>query len=160
MTPSAQTMSDLGEIGYIISSVADGLDQGQYEPWLACFLPDALYSAITAENLKLVGPSLYTDFGVDGRKERVAFWLGMWQVGRSRVRHIIGRSLLVEEAGEALKVKTPFLVTRTAEDGETCLHASGVYQDDWVRTGNGWKLAWRRVVVDCDVLPSNFTEPL
>jgi 3-phenylpropionate/cinnamic acid dioxygenase small subunit len=160
MIPASQQMSDLSDIGYIINVVAAALDDGQYEPWLGCFLPDALYCGITSDSLKTSGPNLFTDFGVDGRKERVAFWLGMWQVGRSRIRHIVGRTLLVEVSGDTVKVKTPFLVTRTADDGETKLHVSAVYHDDWVKSDNGWKLAWRRVVIDCEVLPSNFTDPL
>lgn len=160
MLPSSQRLADMQEIGYLISHIADALDSGNYEPWLDAFLPDALYSGITATSLAESGPNLFTDFGVDGRKERVAFWLGMWQVGRARVRHIIGRSLLIGDKDDAIKIKTPFIVARTGDDGETRLHASACYQDDWVRTDNGWKMAWRRVVVDCDVLPASFTDPL
>jgi 3-phenylpropionate/cinnamic acid dioxygenase small subunit len=160
MPANPEYSREIDEINYAVAYIGAALDKGEYDSWLSYFLPDAPYTAITAANLAEDGPSLFFDFGVDGRKERVAFWLGMWQVGRSRIRHLVGRSLLIGQENATWKIATPFFVSRTGDDGITALHVSAVYNDDWVSTPDGWRLAWRRVVIDCDVLPSNFTDPL
>jgi 3-phenylpropionate/cinnamic acid dioxygenase small subunit len=159
---SVDTSAKSQAIATFHAELAAAQDEGRYDDWLSGFLPDAVYTAITAGNLRESGPSLFTDFGVDGLKERAAYWLGMWQVGRARIRHVVGYPRLLSEPGKngCARASTAFMITRVAHDGLILLHTSGYYQDDLVNGDDGLKLAFRQVVVDCAVLPSNFTDPL
>lgn len=144
----------------LIIDCACALDDGAFDRWLKMFTADGVYAAYTADNFAESGLALFYDQGFDGLSERVAFWLGLWQTPRGRVTHIVGRPGFTRVAADEVETRTKFLIARTGHDGLTALHAAGEYRDHIVRTPAGWRFAKHVAIVDCDTLPSNFTDPI
>lgn len=148
------------EIAQLLYRSAELVDRRDYHGWYKLFTEDGVYGAYTFENLRSDGVALFVDRGLEQLKERAAFWLGMWQVGRSKTTHLVSNILFDSLNDKEASVRSRFLISRTGYDGQVTLHATGEYQDELVKTPDGWRFRQRRVVVDNETLPSNFTDPL
>lgn len=145
----------------LINRAARLSDERKYLDWMELFAEGGIYSAITYENETSSGLYLFKDVGRRALHIRAAFLMGLWQTPRGKTLHLVSNTELAagDDETEATGVSN-FIMTRTAEMEHSKLHASGVYYDRFKRVGGGWRFAERKVVVDTNVLPPEFTELL
>ncbi len=128
---------------------------------MGLFAEDGIYSAITHENDTSNGLYLFKDVGRRALHIRAAFLMGMWQTPRGKTTHLVSNIEIQSGADETTATAVSnFLMTRTAEMEDSKLHACGTYYDRFERDGDAWLFKERRVVVDTNVLPPEFTELL
>ncbi len=133
-------------------------DSGRYMEWVDLFVESGQYSMITLENYRDTGLYLYKDKGFGNLQERAAYQLGVWQTPRAKTTHTISVVELEETAPDECSVISTFIMTRTGDQENTKLYASGTYRDTVVRTGDGWRFKERTVIIDSNLLPAEFTD--
>ena len=148
------------EITQLMYRYARLADQLRYHEWLDLFTEDGIYTAITLENDRGQGLALFTDYGKERMKERVAFWMGFWAADRGKTLHQVSNVEVTDVTGDQARAVSYFVIYRTADDGESKLYACGEYQDELAHGPQGWRFQKRRGVVDADVLPSQFSDLL
>jgi 3-phenylpropionate/cinnamic acid dioxygenase small subunit len=156
------TFADLATeraIGALILRAARLADEQRYLDWMDLFVEDCRYSAITQENHAALGLCLYTDIGKRALHERVAWLMRLWQTPRGKTLHMVG-NLEIEAKGDAAAASSSFLITRTGELEHSKLYACGRYNDRLERRDGVWLFKERQVIVDSNMLPSEFTELL
>lgn len=147
---------------------ADLLDEGRYVDWLDLFDDDLYYWAPTRTNrlrrqqaLAIAGPEDAAFY--DETKDSLAWRIRRFDSGMawaedppSRTRHLItnltAHHATCADGGEALEVRTNFLVWRTRLEHERDLFAGT--RTDLLRPGgeHGWRIFDRRILLDINVL--------
>ena len=126
---------------------AHALDEDRLEAWPDFFTEHGIYRIATAENEArgLPAPILFAQ-GRAMLRDRVASLRHANIYEPQRYRHMVSSVLLAEPAGDAVTVKSNFLVIRIMENGETSMFASGVYRDRISLS----KMQYEERVVVCD----------
>lgn len=165
-TPAAEAPAPVGpaderSILALINRSARLADDRKYLDWMELFTDDGIYSAITFENAASTGLYLFKDVGRRALHIRAAFLMGLWQAPRGKTLHVVSNIEIGagEDNASAMGVSN-FIMTRTAEMEHSKLHACGTYYDRFRREDGRWRFAERKVVVDTNVLPPEFTELL
>ena len=149
------------EILGLIKRAARFVDDQLYMDWLDLFCDEGVYGAITQENYTSTGLHLYKDYGKATIHERIGFLKGLWQTPRAKSLHLVTNTeAYVDVSGTKAYARSNFLMTRTGELQHAKLHACGVYNDKFVLQDGAWLFSERLVVVDSNMLPSEFTELL
>jgi 3-phenylpropionate/cinnamic acid dioxygenase small subunit len=138
---------------------ASVLDQRRYYEWVDLFTADGSYSVITYGNLNHQGLFLLKDDGKEAIKERVAYLMGYWQMERGKTLHVVSNIQLTDLKANEARCRSSFVVYRTGEDGVPKLYSCGEYLDVLVKREERWLFRERKVVIDNETLPPNFTEP-
>jgi 3-phenylpropionate/cinnamic acid dioxygenase small subunit len=160
MQTSEATTNAEREIERLMYRYARTADSQLYHEWLELFTEDAIYTAITLENDRDQGLALFTDYGKERMKERVAFFMGFWAAERGKTLHQVSNIEVTDVTGDQAVAVSYFVIYRTGDDGESKLYACGEYQDELANSPTGWLFQKRRVIVDADVLPSQFSDLL
>lgn len=136
-------------------------DDRRFMEWVDLFAEECEYSVITNENLNANGLRLCKDSNKRALQERAAYQMAIWQVPRGKILHFVTNTI-VTAGGEpdTFEAVSNILVTRTGDMEHTKLHAAGRYHDVIARDGDGWLIKSRLVIVDSNMLPSEFTELL
>jgi 3-phenylpropionate/cinnamic acid dioxygenase small subunit len=147
-------------IAALINRSARLADDHKYLEWMELFTEDGVYSAITRQNAETSGLYLFRDVGRQMLHMRAAFLMGLWQAPRGMTRHVVS-NLEIELADQSTATcVSSFIMARTGELEMTKLHASGRYIDAFQKVDGAWRFKSREVVVDTDILPSEFTDLL
>ena len=136
------------------------VDEQRFHDWLDLFTEDGSYSVMTYENRRDQCLYLLKDDGLEARKERVAYLMGYWQNARGKTLHTIANIVCHPLAEDEVRSRSYLVVYRTGEDGVPQLYACGESEDTLVKQGERWLFRERRVTVDNELLPPNFTELL
>lgn len=136
------------------------VDEQRYKDWFAQFTQDGIYSAINVENLRDQGMTLFTDRGMNALMERASFWLGLWQVDRNKMTHLVSNIMVDTLDADSANVNSRFVIYRTDRDGLTQLYATGEYNDRLAKEDGIWKFRCRQAIIDWGLLPSSFSDPL
>lgn len=133
---------------------------GEYKQWSELFDPEnCVYKMTTHGNHSNGGMYLWHDDGIDALHERVAYWLGMWQVSRAKSTRLLSNVDIYEISDNEAKARSNVAIYRTVDtDGLTRFHTCAEYNDRFVKRDGEWKFAERQVILDCDTLPANFSE--
>ena len=110
----------------------DGLD---YERWLDLFVDDA--SLVIGEGTAHRGKSALREFVV----ARIP------PEGRSRLKHCVMNEI-IEVDGDRARALSTILELKRADDGAIEPRLAGRYEDELVRTRDGWRFQTRRVHLD------------
>jgi hypothetical protein len=102
---------------------------------------------------------LMAEAGREALKERAAYLEGYFQFTRKKTTRLVTNTR-VSQHDRAIVANSKFLLLRTDRSGRTGLHAAGAFSDRIVNTGDGLRFAAHNVIVDADVLPSDFTDLL
>ena len=148
------------DIHAFILHVARLSDEQRYREWSELFVEQAIYSAITYENLNDKGLYLFCEEGIHAIRERAASLETLWQVPRGKTLHTISNIELTELGAERVKARSYFVIYRTGDMEHSKLHACGEYRDTFVRPAHRWQFLKRQVIVDSNLLPPTFTELL
>ena len=147
------TLDDLLDQARIEATLArygQCLDDDALERWPDFFAERCLYKVTTAENLR-EGLPIGMMFG-DSRAMLVDRVRALRQANiyePQAYRHVTGRTLVLERAGDTARTETPFLVVRIMQGGESMLFASGRYLDR-LRLAGGDAVVIEERIVACD----------
>lgn len=157
---SEARLADERAITALIYKAARLADDQDYLGWMNLFAEDGIYSAITFENRRDNGLYLFRDVGRQMLHMRAAFLLGMWQVPRGKTTHMVANLEFEALDDQTAKCVSNFIIARTGELEMTKLHAAGRYYDTFAQIDGAWRFKSRDVVVDTNILPSEFTDLL
>jgi 3-phenylpropionate/cinnamic acid dioxygenase small subunit len=147
-------------ITQLIYRAAQAADDRQFMVWMDLFAEEGEYAAITRENLAS-GLYLFRDRGKRALQERAAYQIGIWQVPRGEIVHLVGNIMVAATEGEGLAAaRSNFIITRTADMEHSKLYAAGQYHDTFEKKDGAWLFKVRRVIVSSNMLPAEFTELL
>jgi 3-phenylpropionate/cinnamic acid dioxygenase small subunit len=129
----ANYLADRLEISDLLNRYADAVDRRDWEQWATCFTPDAKidYSA---------------SGGASGDLGEVRQWLSDTMKLFAMTQHFVTNSQ-VDINGDEATGRAYFYnpMTMTGADGGTdFLIVGGYYNDRFVRTPDGWRIADRR----------------
>ncbi|MFT4083488.1 MAG: nuclear transport factor 2 family protein [Nocardioides sp.] len=145
-TPSPLSPQDHLDITELIHRLCHALDFGRPEEFVACFVADGRYSAVSSE-----ATGLETRFSHRGRGELEAFAQSAIEKRHGLGRHWTG-NLIVRPSGptrdRAEATSYVLFVEIDPESGERRIAISGTHRDELVRTPDGWRLRSRTVVAD------------
>jgi dibenzofuran dioxygenase subunit beta len=138
------------------------LDNDRLEDWLALMTEDVRYWGPVRADLGRDGedfarPHLLTHF--DETRATMQLRVARLRTGSahaeeppSRVRHFVSNVKVVEEPTfDRVRVASNFIVFRSRSGREENFFV-GTRRDEWLRTGDGWRLAERMVLFDHDVI--------
>jgi 3-phenylpropionate/cinnamic acid dioxygenase small subunit len=128
-----QQLTDRLDINDLLNRYADAVDRQDWEQLATCFTPDASidYSA---------------SGGVAGTYPDVAKWLADTMKLFSMTQHLVTNSRVTID-GDIATGRAYFYNPMTlagADGGTDFLIVGGYYNDRFVRTGDGWRIAERR----------------
>lgn len=150
---------DEREIHSLIQRAAGHVDTGRFVDFAELFTAEGRYAVITNENLE-TGLFLLTDIGEAAFRERAAYHLGIWQVKRGKLTHLVTTVAVSKGDDGNPQALSNFLITRTGDLEHSKLHASGQYFDKFEKVDGDWRFTSRDVIIDSTVLPGEFTDLL
>jgi 3-phenylpropionate/cinnamic acid dioxygenase small subunit len=135
---TTQQLSDRAEIQDLVIREAAAMDRREWDRWRACFTPDAAIDY--SEN-----------DGAVGSPAEVGAWLAS-VLGRFHSYQHLSSNAEITLDGDRAEIRTMqyIAVKMTASDGERVVFSGIWFQDEVVRTEQGWliskryeELAWR-----------------
>ncbi len=133
-------VEDRLEILNLIASYSHAADDGSPEDYAACFTPDGEFHGRVGmpDEVKIVGRAALLKFAGAAAARR----------GAVQNRHIQTNTMIVEQTETTAHAKTYLLVmqTRGANPPEPGL--TSVYDDQLVKTDDGWRIRIRRALPD------------
>ncbi|CAN5478869.1 aromatic-ring-hydroxylating dioxygenase subunit beta [soil metagenome] len=125
------------------------LDNDELERWPTFFTPDCIYEIIPKENIDagLAMPVIYC------RNDRMlrdrVTSLRQANIYEPHVYRHMASGLLIKSAeGDTVTATSSYAVIRTGLSGESSVYQAGRYEDECIRTDDGWRYRKKRVVYD------------
>lgn len=119
------------DITQLYASYNFSLDFGDSEAWANTFTADGTFSSATGT--------------FNGPEQLKAFADGF--ASRMKARHWTN-NLVIESAGEGATGKCYLVLYRLGGEGGPAILTSGIYNDELVKTGEGWRFKSRNVTGD------------
>ena len=150
------------EVEIFNARYAAALDEQRLDDWVSMFTEDAFYLVTSRENadrglpvglIYCEGQAMICDraFAI----ENTAMFAPRY------LRHIIGNTLLLDQAGDEIRAQANYVVLQVLYDRpEATLHQVGVYRDVFRRTEAGLKLRERRCIYDNLLVPNALCLPV
>jgi 3-phenylpropionate/cinnamic acid dioxygenase small subunit len=132
MTLSLQQVSDRIEIDDLLTRYAKAIDSKDYELLDTCFIPDADVDYVSSG-------------GIAGKYPEVRAWLEKALAIFPVTVHSLSNSE-IELDGDRARGRTLVtnpMLTRDGEGNQSIFTVYAYYEDDLVRTGEGWRIARR-----------------
>lgn len=155
---SAATGSATG----VIFAEALALDEGRWDDWLAHFAEDCVFwvPAWRSERELTTDPDreisfLYHDSraGLEERIARLRTDQSVITMPLPRTSHLLGRPVAGSESGDAVRATTPFVTHVYHPTTGKLSVACGRYEHELRRTGEGWRIARKKIVLVNDRIP-------
>lgn len=155
---SAATESATG----VIFAEALALDEGRWDDWLAHFAEDCVFWVPTwrSERELTTDPDreisfLYHDSraGLEERIARLRTDQSVITMPLPRTSHLLGRPVASFENGDAVRATTPFATHVYHPTTGKLSVACGRYEHELRRTGEGWRIARKKIVLVNDRIP-------
>jgi 3-phenylpropionate/cinnamic acid dioxygenase small subunit len=126
-----QQLSDRAEINDLMIRYNESLNSADWESWSACFTADARVDYTTAG-------------GIAGTVAEAATWLAETMVAFDMRIGRIANVLPTFTGADSATVSSQYSMTmRIAGEPPTYIDAAGWYDDEVVRTADGWRIASR-----------------
>lgn len=126
------TVEDQLDIQQLYARYNHAIDSGQADQWAACFTSDGIFSSGASGEFT-------------GTEALAAFAKGFAE--RLKARHWTN-NLVLDAAGDGAKGSCYLMLYRLGGETPASIMISGIYDDELVRTGDGWKFARRTVRPD------------
>ena len=157
MTADANRLQDREDVRLLISRSVRFLDETRFADFMALFAPDGRY--LMQADSPEIGQSM-TWLDLD-RDELAA----LLEESPQHVHDLAARKHMVsvEEidfSADVAEVLSSFSVFRTDIDGRTEVYAVGRYEDELIRTGEGWLIGKRQVTVQTRMFRTPTPTPL
>jgi 3-phenylpropionate/cinnamic acid dioxygenase small subunit len=147
-----------GRVCAFLYHEAELLDANRFAEWLELLDPEIEYRMPLRTTQFLTDGDGFESFeffsenlaSLTTRVRRLETEFAWAEVPPSRPRHFV-TNVIVEEDGEALEVRSSFLLTRTRQDLGYQMF-TGVRHDRLLPSGDGFRLARRTILVDQTVI--------
>jgi SnoaL-like domain len=139
-------VSDQLALHGLIAKLCQSLDFSRPDEFASLFTPDGVYEAVTSE-----AKGRQLRFRHAGAGELLDFAKAAAEKRKGLGRHWTGNVVLAPVPGEpdsATAVSYVLFVEVSAETGDRRILISGVHEDSFTRTAEGWRFARRRIVAD------------
>lgn len=133
-------MSQRGEIADLLNRYALAYDMNDMEEMKGCFTEDAAFS-MRIQGGDLIGP-------FEGRDAIMKLMTDSLESQDDQRRHVT-TNLVVREEGATSATAQVYLTLLSVKDGQMTVLSSGVYTDDLVKDGEGWKV--KKLHLDLDL---------
>ena len=137
------------------------IDAGEFDAWLGLFAETCTYHIMPRENWQRGLPAGLVF--CDSRavlEDRIGALREANKYNIHSDRHLIGLPRITGNAGVETLVEAPFAAFQTDQEGETCLFATGLYQDKIVAEAGQLKFRDKLVLLDTFAVPSLLATPL
>jgi 3-phenylpropionate/cinnamic acid dioxygenase small subunit len=113
----------------VLTRYATGIDRRDWELFRSCFTAD-----------------VHADYGAVGSWESLDAITAFMTTVHADMGHTLHRlsNMAIEVDGDAASARTYFDAFLVLGDGKTVVNAIGFYDDDLVRSMDGWRIAGRR----------------
>lgn len=143
------------------------VDGKRLDEWVSLFAPECSYVVITRENVERGLPvALVYDDSTDRVHDRVVYIEKVWQghVNEYRQRHILSEpdidvDIDVDRGGVRVRQGFAVYISEPTVAGSRLL-CTGEYEDQVVFVDGEPRFRAKRVILDADVLPRYFVQPL
>lgn len=154
-------MVDVLALSAFHAAYAHAIDSDQLERWPSFFTERCHYRITHWENEAEGLPAgiVFAD-SRNMLEDRIAALREANIYERHRYRHLLGMPLVESADKGGAVARTPFMVARIMNDGQTELFATGEYRDRFVLQGERLLLAERVVVCDSTVTDTLLALPL
>ena len=129
MADAEQDRADRQDIEEVLLRYANGIDRRDWDLFPTCFTDD-----------------VDADYGDAGRWDSAAAITAFMADSHAQMGHTMHRlsNLAITVAGDAATARTYVDAVLMSADGESGLNPIGFYDDDLVRTADGWRIRRRR----------------
>lgn len=125
------------------------IDDDRLEDWPDFFTEDATYEIIPRENVRLGVPAgVMHCFGKPMMRDRVVALRKANLFEAQTYRHFVSGHEIVSREGDHVFARSNYLVIRTLSDTTADVFSVGCYEDEIVRTDDGWRYANKRVIFE------------
>jgi 3-phenylpropionate/cinnamic acid dioxygenase small subunit len=129
VNPSWIDAADRQDISDLLVQYATGIDRRDWPRLRACFTEDCMAD--------------YGDIGVWHGAEEIATWMEQAHRECGHTLHRISNQT-VDVDGDAARARCYVDAVVMGADNQTGVRAVGIYDDELVRTADGWRIARRR----------------
>jgi ketosteroid isomerase-like protein len=132
-------MSMTDEINYVLASWALGYDERDVPRMVACFTEDATM-VLKIGGTETLGPYV-------GRDAVIKHMTDHHEIQNDQRRHVVSNAVIEPVSEDEARV-TSYLTLIVTDENGVRLQAAGVYRDRFVRTTDGWRIAYRHLDLD------------
>jgi hypothetical protein len=134
---SAEDQLDILEI---IGRYSFGADEFGAEAYVSVFTEDGIFQGRSGQ------PDEIT---LKGRNQLLAFAKASYERQRTRKnRHHQSTTIFLELGPERAKTRTYLMTTSTANGLSPQVGLTSIYEDEWVRLPEGWRIKFRKIFPD------------
>lgn len=125
------------------------IDDDRLEDWPDFFTEDATYEIVPRENVRLGVPAgVMHCFGKPMIRDRVVALRNANLFEAQTYRHFVSGHEIISRVGDRVFSRSNYLVIRTLSDATADVFSVGCYEDEIVRTSEGWRYANKRAVFE------------
>jgi anthranilate 1,2-dioxygenase small subunit len=137
------------------------LDTDALEAWPEMFVDDCLYEIIPKENedLGLPAPVIWCE-GKAMLRDRVVSLRHANIFQPVVYRHFISGLSIEADDGEAVTMRSSYLVINTSQLGQSVVYQTGRYHDVVLRTPDGWRFRSKRAIYDTSRIQTALAIPI
>ena len=145
----------------LMTEYAHCIDNDRIEDWPTLFTDPCLYKITTSDNHARGLPACIMLCDSRGMlMDRVVSVRSANVFEPHRYRHMVSCIQVVEAAGDAWRLRSNYLVTRTMLDGTMAVFSTGEYQDRIVLTDGAYRFNERTVICDHGMINNLIALPL
>jgi len=137
------------------------LDNDRLEDWPGMFTEDCLYEIVSKENEDqgLPAPVIFCE-GKAMLRDRVVSLRNANIFQPVVYRHFISGLSVQSDDGEAVAMRSSYLVINTTQLGQSIVYQTGRYHDVVVRTAAGWRFRSKRAIYDTSRIQTALAIPI
>lgn len=148
------------DIAQLLARYAHCIDDDRLEEWPDFFTDACDYRVVTRDNVDRGLPLAAIACHSRGMlRDRVVSLRHANVYEKHRYRHLVS-NVLIDSAGETLRVRSSFAVYRTRTNGASDVFLVGMYDDEIVAAEGGWKFRRRTVICDTSRVDTLLVTPL
>ncbi|NKF22625.1 anthranilate 1,2-dioxygenase small subunit AndAd [Solimonas marina] len=137
------------------------LDQDRLEDWPPLFTEDARYEIVPAENADAglpIGVIFCDSRGM--MEDRVVSLRNANIYEAHAYRHALSGLIIERIDADTAKMRSSYIVVQTRQNGESFVYQAGRYEDEVVRTADGWRYRSKRAIYDTSRVQTLLATPI
>jgi anthranilate 1,2-dioxygenase small subunit len=125
------------------------IDDDRLEQWPDFFTEDATYEILPRENVRAGHPAgVMHCFGQAMMRDRIVSLRKANIFEAQTYRHFVSGHEIISRSDDRILARSNYLVVRTLSDLNAEVFQVGSYEDEIVRTGEGWRYAAKRAIFE------------
>lgn len=139
----------LHELRQLQNRYIAAIDDDRLEDWPNFFTEDATYEIVPRENVDLGLPAgLMHCFGQPMMRDRIVAMRKANVFEPQTYRHFVSGLHVLKQSDGYVTTWSNYMIVRTLSELDVSVFQVGRYEDDVVRTGDGWRYARKRAIYE------------